>query len=245
LKKNLELFYLSDISNLANLASSAPLLAWSSIPPAVSFDGSNFSDMAGNDVFWDQADIQLRRAAALNSRTIANLLAKLAGYRLRLEEAGLHSSVQFYTDDQAGTICQGANTQFGDILFFGLLTFEAEIVDKAQDALRDIQKFLAVAGTSPTQAVTRLAQFAADITTAFNQLLGQSAFGDLASFTAVGQVVFLEASRALNPVVAGQPVAMLTLDVLNKQSSFQLPSFLTGSIPPAAEVAVAQRLSSE
>jgi hypothetical protein len=161
-----------------------------------------------------------------------------------LEEAGLHSSVQFYTDDQVGTICQGANTQFGDILFLSLLTFEAEIVDKAQDALQDIQNTLAVAGTSPSQAVNRLAQFAADITTAFNQLLGQSVFADLASFRAVEQVVFSEASRALNPVVAGQPVAMLTLDVLNKPSSVQLSGFLTGSIPQPTDTAVAQRLVS-
>ncbi|HEY2385001.1 MAG TPA: hypothetical protein VGK48_27820, partial [Terriglobia bacterium] len=242
LKKNVEFFYLSDISNLANLASSAPLLAWSSIPPAVSFDGSNFSDAAGKDVYWDQEDIQLRRAAAANPNTIANLSAKLAGYRLRLEEAGLHSSVQFYADNQAGTICQGATTQFGDILFLSLLTFEAEIVDKAQDALQDIQKFLALAGTSPSQAVTRLAQFAADITTTFNQLLGQNVFVDIASFRAVGQVVFSEASRALNPVAAGQPVAMLTLDVLSKSTSFQIPAFFTGSIPQASDVAVAQRL---
>jgi hypothetical protein len=244
LKKNVEFFYLSDISNLANLASSAPLLAWSSLPPAVSFDGSNFSDTAGNDVYWDQEDIQLRRAAAVNPNTIANLSTKLSGYRLRLEEAGLHSSVQFYANNQAGTICQGANTQFGDNLFLSLLTFEAVIVDKAQDALKDIQKFLAAAGTSPSQAVGRLAQFAADITTAFNQLLGQNVFVDVGAFRAVGQVVFSEASRALNPVVAGQPVAMLSLNVLNKQTSFQLPSFLTGSIPQAADIALAQRLVS-
>ena len=244
LKKNVEFFYLSDISNLANLASSAPLLAWSSIPPAVSFDGSNFSTAAGNDVFWDHVDPTLRSSAAINPTTIGNLAAKLAGFRLRLEEAGLHSTVQFYSDNQAGQICAGANTQFGDVLFFSLLNFEAQIVDKAHDALNDIQKFLAVAGTSPSKAVDRLAQFAADIATAFNTLLGQNVFVDLASFRAVGQVVFLEASRALNPALAGQPAAMLTLDVLNKNTSFQLPTFLAGAIPQPKDVALAQRLAS-
>jgi hypothetical protein len=74
-------------------------------------------------------------------------------------------------EQAAATILNGATTQFGDIQFSGLLLFESQIVNKANDALNDVQKFLATAGTSPTQAVKRLAQFAADIVTAFNQLM--------------------------------------------------------------------------
>jgi hypothetical protein len=178
--------------------------------------------------------------------TQANLRAKLADYRLRLEEAGLHSTVQFYEDNQAATILNSATTQFGDILLASLLTFESQIVEKAKSALTDIQKFLAVAGTSPTQAVNRLAQFAADITTAFNQLLGNNVFGDLASFRAVGQMVFAEASRALNPGLAVQPRAMLTLDILNPAPprTFQLSAFLNGTLPASGDIAVPQRLVS-
>jgi hypothetical protein len=119
-------------------------------------------------------------------------------------------------------------------------------VQKAKSALSDIQKFLAVAGTSPTQAVNRLAQFAADITTAFNQLLGNNVFADLASFRAVGQVVFAEASRALNPGLSSQPQAMLTLDILNAAPprTFQLPAFLNGTLPASQDIAVEQRLVS-
>ena len=191
LKNNLPFFYLNDISQLGNLASSAPLLSWASIPPATAFDGNTFSSNKGSGVFWDHVDVTLRKAAATHPLTQANLRAKLGVYRLRLEEAGLHNVVQFYQDDQAATILSSATNQFGDVLLSGLLTFESQIVNKANDALNDVQKFLAAAAAgSPSQAVTRLAQFAADIVTAFNQLLGQSVFAPLASFRAVGQTVF-------------------------------------------------------
>lgn len=243
LKDKLPFFYLNDISKLSNLASSAPLLAWASIPPATAFDGGTFSSDKGNGVFWDYVDPTLRKQAATHPQTQANLLAKLAGYRIRLEEAGLHNVVQFYGDDQAGTILQSATSQFGDVLLKGLLTFESQIVNKANDALKDVQQFLAAATAgSPSQAVNRLAQFAADIVTAFNQLLGQSVFADLASFRAVAQTVFAEASRAINPGLGGQPQAMLTLYLLNAGHASDLPAFLNGTLPPDGDIAVEQRL---
>jgi len=243
LKDKLPFFYLNDISQLANLASSAPLLAWASIPPATAFDGTAFNSNQGTDVFWDHVDVTLRKEAATHALTQANLLAKLADYRLRLEEAGLHNVVQFYQDNQAAIILNSAITQFGDVLLSSLLTFESQIVEKANDALKDVQKFLAAAATgSSSQAVIRLAQFAADIVTAFNQLVGQSVFANLASFRAVGQTVFAEASRAINPGLAGQPKAMLTLDVLNAGHTSDLPAFLNGALPASGDIAVTQRL---
>jgi hypothetical protein len=244
LKDRLPFFYLNDISKLANLASSAPLLAWASIPPATAFDGTTFSSNRGNDVFWDHVDVNLRNAAATHLLTQANMRTKLPEYRLRLEEAGLHNVVQFYQDDQAPIILSSATIQFGDTLLANLLTFESQIVEKANDALKDVQKFLATADTSPTPAVTRLSQFAADIVTAFNQLLGQTVFADLASFRAVGQAIFADASCAINPGLAGPPKAMLTLDILNAGRAADLTAFLNGALPPMGDIAVAQRLAS-
>lgn len=242
LKDKLPFFFLNDINQLGNLASSAPLLAWASIPPATAFDGDTFSSNQGTDVFWDHVDVTLRKEAATHPLTQANLLAKLAGYRLRLEEAGLHNAVQFYQDSQAAIILNSAITQ-GDVLLASLLTFESEIVEKANDALNDVQKFLAAAASgSPSRAVTRLAQFAADIVTAFNQLLGQSVFAPLASFRAVGQTVFAEGSRAINPGLVGQPKAMLTLDLLNPGHTSDLSAFLSGTLPASGDIAVTQRL---
>ena len=244
LKEKLPLFYLTDIGKLRNLASTQPLLAWAAIPPATGFDGTHFTQTGGNDVFWDHPDINLRRAAATNPATQANLRAKLQEYRHRLDEAGQHNLVGFYQDNQVGTILSAATTQPGDTFLASLLFFESQIVGKAKEALNDVQSFLAVAGTSPTKAVDRLAEFAADITTAFNKLIGQSVFADLATFRSVGEVVFLEASRVLSPALGAQPRAMLTLDILNKPTAFQLPTFLAGQIPANADIAVAQRLVS-
>ena len=56
-KTNLPMFYLNDIGKLRNLESSAPFLAWASIPPAVRFDGAAFSANAGKDVYWDHVDV--------------------------------------------------------------------------------------------------------------------------------------------------------------------------------------------
>jgi hypothetical protein len=158
LKLNLLLFYLNDISKLANLASSAPLLAWASVPAAVSFDGSAFSTTSGNDVFWDHPDLMRRRAAALHPETAANLRARLPEFRLRLEEAGLHGTVQFYRDDQVGAILTSAISQFGDNLLRSLLFFESDVVFKATEAVKDIQKFLGVAERSPSKATTLFAE---------------------------------------------------------------------------------------
>jgi hypothetical protein len=164
---------------------------------------------------------------------------------LRLEEAGLHKTVQFYQDGQTGTIQAAATSPVGEVLLESLLLFEALIIDKANDALKDVQGFLAVAGNSPTQAVGRLAQFAADITTAFNKLIGNSVFADVASFRSLAQVVFAAASSALSGGPTLQPRAMLTLDILNAAPgrAFQLSSFLDGKVPTSSDIAVAQRLT--
>jgi hypothetical protein len=244
LKDKLPFFYFNDIGQLANLASSAPLLAWASIPPATSFDGSQFGSNSGPSVFWDHVDVTLRKEAATHPLTLANLRAKLADYRLRLAEAGLSNIVQFYQDDQAGTILNSSISQFGDVLLSSLLTFESQILEKANDGLKDVQKFLSAASTgSPSQAVDRLSQFAADIVTAFNRLIGQSVFAPLASFGGVGQTVFAEASRAINPGLVGQPRAMLTLNLLNAGHPQDLPAFLNGTPPPSIDIAVPQRLA--
>jgi hypothetical protein len=244
LKKDLPFFYLNNISKLGNLGSSAPLLAWASIPPAVSFNGTAFSPTAGKGVFWNHVDAGLRKAAATHADTVANLRVMLPELCKRLEEAGLNDTAQFYQDNQANQILAAATNSTGDILLESLLLFESNVVFKANDAINDMQKFLAVASSAPSQAVDRLAQFAADIVTAFNQLVGNSVFADLSSFRAVAQVVFAEASRALGVGMATQPAAMLTLDILNPMPprTFQLSAFLKGTLPTDKDIAVEQRL---
>jgi hypothetical protein len=210
----------------------------------VKFDGTTFSETGGKDVFWDNMDPALQRAAVLNSGTLGTLVGTLPGLRARLSDAGLDT--KFYADSQGNTILGQAVNSFGIVQFRGLLLFEALVVGKAAEALDDIQKFVAQAGTSPTEAVQRLAEFAGDITEAFGKLVGQSVFADMASFRAVGEMVFAEASAALSGGPVATPKAMLTLNILNPAPPrmFQLNDFLAGKQPAAGDIALSQRLVS-
>ena len=60
----------------------------------------------------------------------------------------------------------------------------------------------------------------------------------------LNQMVFIEASRALDGTLAIEPRALLTISVLKSKAerTFDIATFVTGAIPPAADVAVAQRL---
>jgi hypothetical protein len=246
LKHVVPFYYLTDISKLHDRSSSAALLTWSAMRPTndILIDGNTITFDVGNKVFWDQIDPDKRKLMVDNPITAQNLLAMLGPLRLRLEEARRHGDVQFYQDNQVPALI-GTATSSGDVLVLGLLTFESVIVNKAAEALNDIQKFLAAAGSSPSQAIVRLADFAADITTAFNKLIGNTVFGGL-SFRAVSQAVFAEASIALDPALTTRPRAMLVLNVLRPQPprTFNLPDFLNGAIPPVADIAVSQHLVS-
>ena len=96
----------------------------------------------------------------------------------------------------------------------------------------------------PTEAVRRLADFAADITEAFGKLTGESVYADLRTFRAVAEVVFLEATHALTGLNV-QPRAMMTLYVLKTPPcGFQPADFLKGNLPGNDAIAVPQCISS-
>jgi hypothetical protein len=180
----------------------------------------------------------------LNAKiTSQNLAAMLPGLRLRLEEAGKHRVAERFNSDQIAPILATAASATGDIFLSSLLFFEAQIVEKAAEAFRDIQGFVSAASTSPSQAIERLADFAADITTAFNKLATGTVFGGLV-LRGLNQMVLVEASRALDASLAIQPRALLTISVLKPKSerAFDIGTFLNGAMPPDADIALAQRL---
>ena len=231
---------------MRDLGPSAALLSWSAIPPANEVSRRSTTALEGGKrVFWDHADPELRRQMLQLGATRENLRAMLPALRLRLQEAGLHTHVQFYEDSEVSRILAAAASGAGDVLVRSLLFFESMLVEKGAEALGDIQKFHRTAATSPTKAVDRLAEFAADIATAFNKLAGNSVFGGV-SFRAVSQAVFADAARALDPGVAPEPRALLTLSVLKPEAgrTFTMKAFLEGAVPPPDEVLVSQHLVS-
>ena len=246
LKRVLPFYYLTDVSRLHTLSSSAALLGWASIRPStgVTIDGDRLVFDEGRQVFWDHRDPDLRRRMVLNSISRQNLMMRLPSLRRRLEDAGMHRDVEFYEDSQANSLLSTA-AGAGDELLRNLLTFESAVAVTAAEAVVDIQGFLAAASSSPSRAIARLAEFAAGITTSFNKLAGDSVFADV-SFRAVSQVVFAEASRALDPRALAPPRAMLALAVLRPDPArtFRVADFLDGGIPPDSDVALAQHLVS-
>ena len=206
------------------------MLVWASIPAAAG---------SGRDVIWDDRDAP-SLDAMLDRRARAAARRALPDLRLCLEEAGLHGDVPFYADGQAGSLVDAARGA-GRPWLDSLLVFERDIVLGAVDAYREVQGFLAAATES--QALDRLVSFAGGITAAFNTLTGRAAFAG-PSFRAVSQSVFVEAARAIDSALTVRPAALLTLSVLQPAHRFDLGSFTRGGIPPAAEIALGQRLVS-
>jgi hypothetical protein len=86
-----------------------------------------------------------------------------------------------------------------------------------------------------------LAQFAADLTDAFNDKVNSIYSG--MSGRVVGPMMLVESSAALGSADV-KPAAMLILYALNQGHSFDLGTFIAGNMPPAAEVALTQTLVS-
>src|SRR5262245_25756045 len=228
LKDVVPFYYLTDTKRLGTLGSSAALLTWASIPPA--------NAVVGDDVIWDNRD--KRQITMMTNLAIAHLPARLPTLQQRLHDAGMDSTVQFYANDQATSIVTAA-LGVGRPLLDNLLSFERALVRKATDAYEDAQSFLRK--DNPADALDRIADFASDITRAFNTLAGQTVFVGPA-FRPVAQSVFVEAARTLDPSVAAHPSAMLTVSVLNPARTFDIGTFPDGQIPPPDQVVVGQRL---
>ncbi|HMF92985.1 MAG TPA: hypothetical protein VKE96_01765 [Vicinamibacterales bacterium] len=230
LKEVVSFYYLADTRRVANLGSSAVLLTWASIPPA--------NALTGGGVIWDNRDN--KQVTMVTNLAVVLLAARLPALQQRLHDAGLDSAMQFYANDQAGSIVAGVlRPGAGRQLLDNLLSFERTIVLSASDAFVEVQSFLRA--DSPADALDRLADFASDITRTFNSHAGETVFVGSA-FRPLAQSVFVEAARTLDPTVAARPSAMLTVSVLNPTRTFDIGRFLDGEIPPADQVVVGQRL---
>jgi hypothetical protein len=230
LKQVVAFYYLTETTRLRTLGSSAALLAWAAIPPA--------NAVVGDEVIWDHRDN--RQLSMMTGLAVAHVAARLPALRLRLQEAHMNGTLPFYGDDQAASIVATALAA-GKPLLVNLLDFERSLVAKAANAYEQAQAF--VRSDNAASALERLADFAADITRAFNTLAAETVFVGPA-FRPVAQSVFVEAARALDPAIAARPSAMLTVSVLNPARTFDIGAFPAGSIPPPDQVVVGERLVS-
>jgi hypothetical protein len=242
-KNLLPALYFQDLSQYQSNESVAALLVWSSLPVSTSI---NFNDSTikhfntDKDVFWDWPDVDLRRAIARDSHTVATLAGRLSGIQRQLLEAG-SKDAGFFAPSMAGRFVELALNATGDVFLSSLLFTEAQLVGGATDALKQVSAALATGATAPTQAIKTLAKFAAALTNTFNQRVSTVYSG--MSGRVVGPILLVESSAALGSLGA-KPAAMLTLYSLKPGHIFNLGTFVDGKMPPQADVALAQTLVS-
>ncbi|MBK5292742.1 MAG: hypothetical protein JJE04_13825 [Acidobacteriia bacterium] len=243
-RRLLPFYYFQDVGHLRQNASAAALLVWAAMKPStsVSFvDGQIKSLNTDKDVYWNFPDKDLRKAMARSAGTAVQLVAPLLAAQARLLEVGDSGNADFFVPSETADFQLLASGDTGDILLNGLCFFEAELVGKASDALDDARDAMSQAAAAPEKAIEALAEFGSNITRAFHEKVS-SVYGK-DSLRSLGQMVFLEASRSLDPLLCNvTPSAMLSLTVLKEESSFPIASFLDGNFPPEAEVATGQQL---
>lgn len=242
-KNLLPALYFQDLGRYQFNESVAALLAWSSLPVSTSIDFEDLTIIKFNtdkDVFWNWPEVDLRRAVARDSHTIATLAGRLSGIQSQLLEAGSGNADSF-APAMASRFVELALDATGDVFLSSLLFTEAQLVRGATDALKQVSAALATAATAPTQAINTLAKFAADLTDTFNQRVSSRYSG--MSGRVVGPMLLVEASNAVGSLGA-MPSAMLNLYALKPGHTFNLGTFIDGKMPPQAEVALTQTLVS-
>jgi hypothetical protein len=149
------------------------------------------------------------------------------------------SDAQFFqpTQAQARAILGGVDVDSG--LLTALLVAEADIVQHAFEAGL---KIASARGAQPSEAVKALAKFGSRLTEAFNAdvtaLLGRG-------IQAIGSQVFLDASRAIDPIDAaaiGPSNAMLSVEFLKPEVKFDRDALMKAGRVPVDQLAFADRV---
>ncbi|MBZ5552136.1 MAG: hypothetical protein LAO21_05400 [Acidobacteriia bacterium] len=232
LKHLIPFYYFQNLKNYGNIEPAGVLLVYAAMPAWAPPD----------DVYWDFQDGEKRKSLVGSQQTSQNLRILLQSvHDLLAETPGMGVTAGFFKPDQAPRLQKDAVEGMNDVLLTGLLAVEASTARGARDAAVALARFLQEAGTRPSDAVATLASFGSKITETFNDRIKSVYGGD--AVRPLGSMVFLEAASIFDPTAA-QTKAILDLIVVKQQSEFNLPDFLTGTIPPKSEMLVQQRLVS-
>ncbi len=184
--------------------------------------------------FWDFVDRKERRNMLDKMQTLDRMKVLLA----RAEDvlAG-DSDAQFFRQKDAAQILASINAD--DPVLNSLFFSEAEVIKHAFEGGLQIA---ALHNDKPSDAVMALEKFGAKLTEAFNSnitsLLGPG-------IQALGTRVFLDASRALDPVRAAEVAetnAMLNLEFLKSNSKFDADKLLSDGKVRPDDLAFADRV---
>ena len=234
--------YFSDISKYENYNTAWPLLAWCAIQPSTSVkivNGKPVED--GKEVIWDVFDESLISTMLRQDSTIIALSELVANARRRLLACGRNKTANFYGPDAVAKCLAEAESKSGKILFRSLMGAEADMITAFENSLAKASEAATTTGTNPAAAIGALAEATASLMRTFHARL-RSVFETPALRSMSGLMLF-EASTVLDPALTDtNPSAMLSLTVLKEERNYEHVKYLTGELPPVAEIALSERL---
>jgi hypothetical protein len=253
LRTLISLYYFQDLDNLVANPPAAALLTWAALPVSTSIDYDfqtkeihHFN--TNSDVFWNWPDQGLRKNMAQLSLTQRNLVHLLIAAQERLIQAGLAKRARDFDPNGVASFQSMAivdETFTNSSRLSSLLSTESALVNGAASALQEIQQ--AVGSTNgapskidPAKVIEVLAAAGATLTSTFNANVSSIYGGD--SLRSLSSLLLLEATKVLATESIGAPKSLLSLIVLNENSTFETDDFLSGTIPPKTEIALSQSL---
>jgi hypothetical protein len=242
LRKLIPLAYFQDLSRFKDLAPSAALLVYASLPPTTSVVVSNghivqFDERS--DIYPNIEDDGTVRALVEHSLTLAALVGRLTTVHDVLTHAeGTGSFAGEYRPDRIARVIANALTDIGRADLLHLLRVERSVIREARNAGIEFRRFLDAG--KHAAALQHLAKYGSHVTSAFNSKIGSLFSGR--EIRPLGTLVFLEAARAFKPTLASaRPSAMLELTVLKENPSFDLTAFPDSGDVPVSDVVNAQK----
>jgi hypothetical protein len=223
-------YYFQNLDHFDDLDVMEPLLVYAAIPP---MNNVNFH--------WDFQDPDLRRSVMKADQTKAGLAFNLQAIFPVLKAHGVGSAGNYNPSDAGGMQNRVSKIDgIGDIHIKNLLIAEVGIISGAISAAKAIAKFLNTAPDKPSQAITALADFGANIVTSFNAGIGSEYGGD--ALRPLGTALFVEAAKSLDPTVNPVVSGIMRLVVLKLNAA--PPDFLNGVSAKQEDILTQQLLVS-
>ncbi len=239
LREYIPAVYIDDIDDYKELPVIYPLLAYSALPPKnnIKLTSNGVLKFDEKKLFWDTTDTDLR-AAILNTLAPPALRSTILP-KVRGELSNVNTQEE-YQDNDIPKIVTVTSSNISEANFNNLISREREIIEKIVKTAVKYREFLDAAKFD--KAVEALTEFGEFLTDAFNAKIGGLYSGK--RLRPLGTLIFLEVSRIFDPSLKVNPLAMLELDILKPDSTFNPKDFLDGTHPANDQTVVQQRIVS-
>ncbi len=248
LKAKIAFYYFADIGKLGpSSPNQQAVLLYTAIAPhsQLKVVGQQLEEK-GSQVYWDYLDSNLLRTVLSSGETQRRLATRMGQLEARLLRHGRTAVAKRFDPQVAqnlSNVISGALNS-GRPFFDNLLLAESRLVNAAKKAQAQWSKALTSSSKNPQGAVKALQKFGGAITEAFNKDLRDAVLGS--ALRPLGTLLLLEGALALrnSPNSKPQaPSALASLAVVKPGVMFDAQSFLDGTVPPAGELVIQQRLA--